>query len=116
MAKKVLTELENQIVDIFSRTFLDGMIISDEVCNLNIAREVYDFIKRENLSISHAELQEVFLYSYPKFEEMKNKGTLGKCNTNKSAAELWYEMEERCEERAIATLNRIVEKNKVKRK
>ena len=109
MPKKVLTEFENQITDIFKRTFGHGMIISDEICKLNIAREVYNFIKRENLSISHADLEKAFSHVYPKFVEMKNKGTLGKCNTNKSAAELWYEMEERCHAGAIATLNKILE-------
>jgi len=113
---KILTEYEIQVSDIFKRTFVDGVVIGDSVCKLNIAREVYDFIKRENLSISHAELQKAFLHAYPKFVEMKNKGTLGKCNTNKSAAQLWYEMEERCHSGAIATLNRILDDKNEKKK
>lgn len=113
---KVLTEYEMQMFDVFKRTFGYGMIISDEICKLNIAREVYDWIKRENLSISHAELQEAFLHAYPKFVEMRERGTLGKCKPNKSAAQLWYEMEERSEERAIATLSKILEEKNRKTK
>ena len=108
---KVLTEYEMQTSDIFKRTFVNGVILGDGVCKLSIAREVYDWIKREKLSISHAELQEAFLHAYPKFVEMRERGTLGKCKPNKSAAQLWYEMEERSEERAIATLNKLVENN-----
>lgn len=113
---KILTEYEMQVSDIFKRTFVNGMIISDEVCKLSIAREVYDFIKRKKLSISHAELQEAFSYAYPKFVELEESGILGKCKPKKSAAELWYEMEQRCDDRAIATLNRIVKNNEGKAK
>ena len=41
---------------------------------------------------------------------------VGKCKPKKSAAELWYEMEERCDERAIATLNKILEEKQGKTK
>lgn len=112
---KILTEYEMQVSDIFKRTFVKGVIvgIADK---LSVAREVYDFIKRENQSISHTELQETFARAYPKFVELKERGTLGKCKIKKSAAEQWYEMEQRCEDNAIATLNRIVENNEGKRK
>lgn len=115
-AKMKQTDLEKEITDIFKRTFGYGIIISDKICKLSVAREVYDFIKRENQSISHTELQETFARAYPKFVELKERGTLGKCKIKKSAAEQWYEMEQRCEDNAIATLNRIVENNEGKRK
>lgn len=110
---KILTQYEIEMSDIFKKTFAKGVIvgIADK---LSVAREVYDFIKRENSSISHAELQEAFVRAYPKFVELKERGTLGKCKPKKSAAELWYEMEERCEDNAIATLNRIKENNEGK--
>ena len=113
MDSKVLTQYEIEMSDIFKKTFAKGVIvgIADK---LSVAREVYDFIKRENSTISHAELQEAFARVYPKFVEMREKGTLGKCKPNKSAAQLWYEMEERSEEHAIATLNKIAEENKRK--
>lgn len=113
---KILTEYEMQVSNIFKRTFVKGIILGDGVCKLNIAREVYDFIKRENLSISHADLEKAFLHAYPKFVEMKENGTLGKCKPKKSAAELWYEMEERSVDNAIVTLNRITENDERKRK
>lgn len=110
---KILTQYEIEMSDIFKKTFAKGVIvgIADK---LSVAREVYDFIKRENSSISHAELQEAFARAYPKFVEMKENGTLGKCNPKKSATELWHEMEEKSIEMGIATLNKIAENNKRK--
>ena len=112
MDSKVLTELEIQITDIFKRTFVKGIILGDGVCKLNVAREVYDFIKRNSGPITKDKLQEAFSHGYPKFVEMREKGTLGKCQHHKTIAEEMYESEERSIERANATLNKISEDKK----
>jgi len=113
---KILTEYEMQVSNIFKRTFVKGIILGDGVCKLNIAREVYDFIKRNSGPITKDKLQDAFSHGYPKFVEMREKATLGKCKPKKSAAELWYEIEERSVDNAIATLNRITENDERKRK
>lgn len=71
-----LTEIEREITDIYSRTYLNGCIISEEICKLETARTVYEWIKRENLSISDAELQGMFPKVYSRYAKTVREASL----------------------------------------
>lgn len=94
-----LDETKAKITDLYCKTAINGVVISDKICSLEAARNLYRLIISAKPSISVDEIIERFSQMYSR--------NLGR----KSAAELWYEMEERCDEGALATLKRFVENN-----
>lgn len=99
-----LDDLQKEMFELYYGNACNGIFIRDEIYSLDKASAIYDLIMRINPSISLDEFKNAFPTMY--------KTRYGK----KSAAEQWYKMEQRCEDNAIATLNRILKNNEGKRK
>ena len=99
-----LDDLQKEMFELYYGNACNGIFIRDEIYSLDKASVVYDLIMRINPNISLDEFKNVFPAMY-KTRYRK-----------KSAAELWYEMEERCHSGAIATLNRILDDKNEKKK
>lgn len=103
--KSRLNKLQREMYELCSEQICNGILVVDQVYSLDRARIVYDGIMSINPDITPFELKEIFPILY----NSANKSA-------KSAATIWYEMEQKTTDTAIATIDRINEdKTKIKK-
>lgn len=105
--KSKLNKLQRKMWELYNASY--GISITDQVYSLDRAKIVYEGIMSMNPNITPVELKEIFPILY----NTANKSA----GSAKSAATIWYEMEERSIDAAISTLDRIngEEKSKIKK-
>lgn len=103
--KSRLNKLQKEMWELYYGNACNGIFVTDQVYSLDRARIVYEGIMSINPDITPFELKEIFPILY----NSANKSA-------KSAATIWYEMEQKTTDTAIATIDRINEdKTKIKK-
>lgn len=103
--KSRLNKLQKEMWELYYGNACNGIFVTDQVYSLDRARIVYDGMMSIRPNITPVELKEVFPILY--YNDNKN---------TKSAATIWYEMEQKSIDDAIATIDRINEdKTKIKK-
>ena len=106
--KSRLNKLQKEMWELYYGNACNGIFVTDQVYSLDRAKIVYEGIMSINPDITPFELKEIFPILY----NSANKSA-------KSAATIWYEMEQKSIDDAIATIDRIssnsVDKTKIKK-
>ena len=98
--KSRLNNLQREMWELYYGNACNGIFVTDQVYSLDRARIVYEGIMSMNPNITSVELKEVFPILYN--------------STAKSAATIWYEMEQKSIDDAISALDRIRRDNEDK--